>query len=423
MKLPIRKYIVILTLFLILVLLFIQVRWIIYSIQFQEKAFQKSVELALDKTITELYNNEQVSTMMQKCLNCESGKYKIQLDKNGIWERIRKAIDKELKLFEIDLEYDVHIIESEADRKKIIGDIKKGRYYSQCLGKVIKQTGYELVVLFPSRTKYFLMNSGLMFLSSILLIVLLMVSIGYLLILYKRELHLAQRTRDLIDNISHEFKTPLSSISLAANMIRKKRYSNEDKLKQYAEMIFKENKKLHRQVESLLHLAAIERNEFDYNKEEIDIHTVIEDAIETVEMFLAEKEGSIKLNFEASQPVVFADKMHLSNVFVNLLSNAIKYSKEKPEIIISTSSEEKKIAVRVKDKGIGISSKYVKFIFEKYYRVPTGNIHNIKGFGIGLSYVKRVVEAHSGKVETESVDGEGSTFKVELPICKLLNGK
>ncbi|MCK5731375.1 MAG: HAMP domain-containing histidine kinase, partial [Draconibacterium sp.] len=280
------------------------------------------------------------------------------------------------------------------------------------------QSGYELVVLFPSRTKFFLEKTGLMFLSSVLLIFLLIVSISYLLRLYRRELRIAEHTKELLNNVSHEFKTPLSSIALASNMIRKRRYSDDKKLENYADLIFKENKKLQHLVESLLHLAAIERNEFDYTKGKLNINEIIDDAISTVEMILFEKGGKIDVKFDASNSEIIADKLHFANVIVNLLSNAIKYSNESPKIKITTKIIEGRLLIEVEDNGIGIALKYQKYIFDKYYRVPTGDVHNIKGFGIGLAYVKKVVEAHDGNIELESELNKGTIMKIWLPLFK-----
>ena len=413
-----RKNIVIITILLILGLLVIQVKWIVYSIDFQNTVFKKSISLALDETIDKLTQNKRMCSLIKECVNCDTVQLESQLLSTGVWDMIHESIDKELKAYDINLEYDLCIIDTNNDsmQKKVKEKtLKKGLYYSQCIRDITSKAGYELVVIFPSRTLFLLENVGFMFLASIVLILLIIVSFFYLLKLYKVELRLVEHTKELINNVSHEFKTPLSSISLASGMIRKGRYANEEKLKEYATLIFKENKKLQKQVESLLHLAAIERNEFEYEKEKLGINDIIEEAYQTIEMLLVEKDGKITIQKDGQDALLMADKLHLSNALVNLLSNAIKYSKEKPEIAIVASSDTNKIRVKVEDKGIGIPQKYLKYIFDKYYRVPTGDIHNIKGFGIGLSYVKKVVAAHGGEVKVESVLGEGSVFTIILP--------
>lgn len=417
MKITIRKYILGFTLLVIFALLTTQVRWIVYSINFQKKVFQKSITLALTQTISNLTENKKFCSMIQQCVACDTIQLETQLTSAGVWQNIHEAIDEELLSYEIDLEYDLFILESGSQSlKDIEKEIQKGKYYSQCLHEIIGKTGYELVVRFPSRTKFFLEKTGLMFLASLILIFLLIVSILYLLKLYRQELRIAEHTKELLNNVSHEFKTPLSSIALASNMIRKKRYSNSEKLDNYADLIFKENKKLQHLVESLLHLAAIERNEFDYVKEKVIVDEILNDAISSVEIILIEKGGKIESKLNAANAKVLVDKLHFSNAIVNLLSNAIKYSKEDLFIELTTQLTKDGIIIEVKDNGIGIPAKYQKYIFEKYYRVPTGDIHNIKGFGIGLAYVKKVIEAHDGRVEVESVVNKGSIFRVLLPL-------
>lgn len=417
MKAIVRKYVVAITLVIVFALLATQVRWIVYSIKFQEKVFQKSVTLALNETFSNLTANKPLCNMMQQCMDCDSVKLEIQLSSAGIWQKIHDAIDAELKLYDIYLDYDLFILETASEEVKAIeSELEKGSYYTRCLGTLIGQSGYVLVVKFPSRTKFFLEKTGLMFLASVVLIFLLIVALSYLLRLYKRELRIAEHTKELLNNVSHEFKTPLSSIALASNMIRKKRYANEEKLGSYAELISKENKKLQHLVESLLHLAAIERDEFDYTKEPLSLNEVIEDGISTFEMILQDQDGKITTELNASKPFVFGDKLHLTNVLVNLISNSIKYTVERPEIVIQTKNSNENVLLLIRDNGIGISPKYQKYIFDKYYRVPTGDVHNAKGFGIGLAYVKKVVEAHGGSVHVESSEDGGTTFTLSLPF-------
>uniref|UniRef100_UPI0032174188 sensor histidine kinase n=1 Tax=uncultured Draconibacterium sp. TaxID=1573823 RepID=UPI0032174188 len=422
MKGIIQKYILAFTLVVIFALLATQVRWIVYSISFQEKVFQKSVTLALNQTFSNLKANKPFCSMMKECVACDSVRLEAQLTSTGVWEKIHHAIDKELESYDIFLEYDLLILKTGSHELKAIEKkLDKGLYYSKDLGKLIGQAGYELVVEFPSRTRFFLEKTGLMFLASVLLIFLMILALWYLQRLYKQELRIAEHTKELLNNVSHEFKTPLSSIALASNMIRKKRYANEEKLENYANLISKENRKLQHLVESLLHLAAIERDEFDYSKEPQNIHDIINDSVSTFEMIVQDRNGKITVNRNADKALVYADRLHLTNVFVNLLSNAIKYSKEAPEIVVQTLSSSETISVSVSDNGIGIPHKYQKYIFEKYYRVPTGNVHNVKGFGIGLAYVKKVVEAHDGNITLESDEKTGTVFTLSLPLLSEQN--
>jgi two-component system phosphate regulon sensor histidine kinase PhoR len=422
MKRVVRKYILGFTLLVIFALLATQILWVVSSIQFQEKVFHKSVTLALNETISNLTENKPLCNMMKACVACDTVQLDDQLTSAGVWDKIHDAIDKELISYDIYIDYDLYILETGSEELTAIhNELDKGTYYSRCLGKILGQTGYQLVIKFPSRTKFLLVKTGLMFLASILFIFLLILALWYILRLYKQELRIAEHTKELLNNVSHEFKTPLSSIALASNMIRKKRYANEGKLENYAELIFKENKKLQHLVESLLHLAAIERDEFDYSKKMLDVKDLINEAVSTFEMIIQELDGKIEIVHSASHSFVYGDELHLTNVLVNLISNSIKYSKESPDIVIRTQNNDDAILVSVSDKGIGIPVKYHKYIFDKYYRVPTGDVHNAKGFGIGLAYVKRVVDAHGGSVSVESTVDSGTTLTILLPLLSKKN--
>jgi two-component system phosphate regulon sensor histidine kinase PhoR len=415
-----RKYTFLLALLIILALLATQIKWIVYSIRFQDKVFEKSVELALSETMTNLTADKPLCNKVKACVDCDSIRLKAQLASSGVWQKIHDAIQNELESYDIDLDFEMYILEDGSEELKVIkAEYNNGLYYSRCMGGIIGQTGYQLVVEFPSRTRFFFATAGTMFLGSVILIFLLILSLLYLLRIYNREIRIAKHTKELLNNVSHEFKTPLSSIALASNMIRKKRYGeDEQKLTSYAELISKENRKLQNLVESLLRLEAVERNEFDYNKEETAIEDVVKEAASTCEMLLNERSGRISYDFEAGNTPVFIDRLHFINVFVNLLSNAIKYSKRNPAVEIVTRTENHSLVIWVKDNGIGIPVKFQKYIFDKYYRVPTGDVHNAKGFGIGLAYVKQIVEAHNGTIVVESTSDEGTVFRIQLPLEK-----
>lgn len=410
-----KNYITIFTLVFIILLLLIQIRWIIHSVRFQEKVFQNTVTLALNQTINNLTENKRVCSMMKECIACDSLKPEAQLTSAGVIEKIKETIDEELATYGIMLEYDLTIqkkgVDTSATKQR---ELRKGVYYSRCLEGMLQTSDYELVVRFPGRSKFLFAGTGLMFSSSVILILLIILSVLYLLRLYQKELRLSENTRELINNISHEFITPISSIGLAANLIRKNKAEQPEKLQEYATLIFKENKKLQKQVEGLLDLAAIEHNDFVYKTELIDVNILVADSLTSVELLIAEVGAKVTTDLQASGKVL-ADRAHMINVMGNLLSNAMKYSKGIPEIFILTRNTRSGVVIEVKDKGTGIPAKYLKYIFQKYYRVPTGDVHNIKGFGIGLSYVKKIVEAFGGSVEVESVLGEGSKFSIFLP--------
>jgi two-component system, OmpR family, phosphate regulon sensor histidine kinase PhoR len=418
MKKSLRKYLVWITLILLVVLLFFQVRWMVYSIRFQEKVFQNSINLALDKTIAGLNNDQYVCNLMRDCMRCDTTNLDDQLLSHGIWEKIHASIDTELEVYNIKLDYDLFITQDRQDTLSsgYFGNIHRAVYYTQSLREVMQANGYELVVRTPGRGHFLPPEAVTMLGSSILLILLIFISIIQMVRLYRNELQLVENIKELINNVTHEFKTPMSSIALASNLIKKGRYNdNPEKLQEYAGLIFKENQKLQRQVEGLLDLAAIEWDEFEYQKVLVGLNELVNDAAHTIHLLVEEKGGKLNMELIAENDNILADKMHITNAIVNLLTNAVKYSNGEPEITLHTYNHGSDIVLEVRDNGMGIPGKYHRFIFDKYYRVPTGDVHNIKGFGIGLSYVKSVVEAHKGRVQVESEPGKGSIFTVTLP--------
>ena len=181
-------------------------------------------------------------------------------------------------------------------------------------------------------------------------------------------------------------------------------------------MIRDENKRMHGQVENVLRISKLEKNQLDVTKEQVDIHDIIEDAIMHVNLLVADKEGYIKTKLNASLTEVLANQSHFTNVFVNVIDNAIKYSDRAPRITVLTENTDKFIIIKIKDKGIGMSKNVQKNIFKKFYREETGNIHNVKGHGLGLSYVKKIIEIHQGEIYVESEKGMGSTFTIKIPL-------
>jgi two-component system phosphate regulon sensor histidine kinase PhoR len=216
--------------------------------------------------------------------------------------------------------------------------------------------------------------------------------------------------------MTHEFKTPIATISLAADSIVSPMViGSKEKIERFSNIIKQENKRMLSQVEKVLQMALIDKKEFALKISDVDMHILIEQAIENVNLQVQRRGGHIKMQLEADQHVIQGDATHLSNVIHNLLDNANKYSPEAPEIYVQTRNAQGGLEVIVHDKGIGMTKEARKQIFEKFYRVPTGNLHDVKGFGLGLSYVKAITDAHQGQIIVESEPGKGSSFTVFLP--------
>ncbi|ACU64471.1 sensor histidine kinase [Chitinophaga pinensis] len=227
---------------------------------------------------------------------------------------------------------------------------------------------------------------------------------------------LSEIKSDFINNMTHELKTPLATISLAIDAIgNEKVMDNRDKIRYFSGIIKEENKRMNKQVESILQSALLEKNEIGLNLQVTDVHDVISSTVENLQLQLDAKQGHAELRLDAINPIIKADDVHFSNVIFNLLDNAIKYSKENLEVVISTHNTRKSLIITIADNGIGMSRDTISRIFEKFYRAHTGNVHNVKGFGLGLSYVKAIVDAHKGKIKVESTMGKGSKFTLEFP--------
>ena len=227
---------------------------------------------------------------------------------------------------------------------------------------------------------------------------------------------LSEIKSDFINNMTHELKTPLATISLAVDALKNEKVQNDKtKLNYFTGIIKEENKRMNRHVESILQAAVQERQEMKLNTSEVHVHDIINKTLENYALQLEEKKGIVELKLNAQSDLALVDEVHFTNMFSNLIDNAIKYSNENVVIKVSTHSSSKHFLVSVQDNGIGMSRESVKHIFEKFYRAHTGNVHNIKGLGLGMSYVKMVIDAHKGKIKVDSTLGKGTTFVVEIP--------
>jgi two-component system phosphate regulon sensor histidine kinase PhoR len=259
-------------------------------------------------------------------------------------------------------------------------------------------------------------SSGLI-LPSVILILLLIALFTYIIYIINRQKRLAELKNDFINNLTHEFNTPLFSIGLTSNLLfRSEPVQQSEKLKGYVELITTEKNRLQTQVDKILRLSAVESDSMMMENVKTDIDDII---LQNMAVFLpvvSERGGSISFNAGAEDHIVWGDQVHLFNAISNLIDNAIKYSKDIPEVIIETDNAENELVISIRDKGIGMNESDLQMIFNKFYRVKKGDRHDVKGFGIGLSYVKKIVELHIGSIEAKSRPEEGSVFKIHLPV-------
>lgn len=227
---------------------------------------------------------------------------------------------------------------------------------------------------------------------------------------------LSETKTDFINNMTHELKTPISTISLSSeNLLNKELVKDPEKVTRYAGIIYKENKRLEKQVEQVLKVAKLDKQKLKIEKESTNLQELIAETVQHFNLSLEQNKGIIKFQFSEENPKVKVDVVHFSNILFNLIDNAIKYCDKTPSITITTSVNSKFYQIEVKDNGIGIKKDVQKYIFDKFYRIPTGNVHDVKGFGLGLYYVKLVIEAHNGKIQLKSQPGKGSSFLISIP--------
>ncbi|UKM63602.2 HAMP domain-containing histidine kinase [Flavobacteriaceae bacterium GSB9] len=276
---------------------------------------------------------------------------------------------------------------------------------------------YRLLVNFPDDRKFIFSSIIGMILLSVVFTSIIILAYGSALMQLVKQRKISEIKTDFINNMTHEFKTPIATINLALDAIRNpKVIEDKDKVMRYLSMIKEENKRMHAQVENVLRISKLEKNELNISKDRVDLHELIEDAITHVELIVEDRQGYIKTFLDAEQSSVLANETHFTNVIVNMLDNAIKYSPDAPKIEVYTENVGNNIILKVKDHGSGMSKAAAKRVFEKFYREHTGNIHNVKGHGLGLAYVKRIVEDHQGHVSVESEKDKGSTFIIKLPL-------
>ena len=276
---------------------------------------------------------------------------------------------------------------------------------------------YKLLVTFPNKKKFLL--SDLVSITILSIVFTLIILIAYTSALNQliRQRQISEIKTDFINNMTHEFKTPIATINLALDAIKNpKIIDDKEKVFRYLEMIRDENKRMHAQVENVLRISKLEKKDLDIIKESNDIEDVINESIEHVNLILEDRKGTITNHFSASRTTALLNDVHFTNVIVNILENAIKYSPNVPKINIYTENVKDMVIVKIKDNGLGMSKVAQKRVFEKFYREHTGDIHNVKGHGLGLSYVKRIVEDHNGQIFVESEKGKGSTFIIKLPL-------
>ena len=274
----------------------------------------------------------------------------------------------------------------------------------------------SLFLIFPDQT-HDLLSSVFLLLPSLIITVLLVLCFGFCIMIIIKQKKLSAIKNDFINNMTHEFKTPIATISLAAQMLKDGAVNNSPStIDHIAGIIRDESKRLTFQVEKVLQTALFTETRMKLKLKNVNLNEVVENLVSKFSLRVEDKGGQLYCYLEADRDEVYADEVHITIVVSNLLDNAIKFCTKAPEISVYTRNKDNEIVISVIDNGIGIAAKEQKLIFERFYRVSTGNLHDVKGFGLGLSYVKTIVEAHGGHIEVESAEGKGSRFDIILPL-------
>ena len=356
-----------------------------------------------------------------------------QLDERINLEMLDKYLNRELTNRGIQTEYQYGVYSL---RKKAFV-IENGHYQVEQSGPQAIQAGYSslytspykvslfsadqdapgfLYVHFPDKTSVVWSSLWGNLLASVLFTGIILFCFAYTITVIFRQKKLSEMKTDFINNMTHEFKTPIATISLAADSITNPMIlGNESKIRRFADIIKQENRRMNSQVEKVLQMALLDKQDFKLNYAEVDMHQVITRAVENISLQVEKKDGTVSTDLSAANSMMEGDLTHLSNIINNLLDNANKYTPEKPEIQVNTRDVANGIEITVSDNGIGMSKEARKHIFDKFYRVSTGNLHDVKGFGLGLSYVKAMVVAHRGQIEVQSEPGKGSSFILTFP--------
>ncbi|MFO8129712.1 MAG: HAMP domain-containing sensor histidine kinase [Bacteroidales bacterium] len=293
--------------------------------------------------------------------------------------------------------------------------LQKGFAFTLFPSEISARPDY-LLIYFPNELRFIISQMWLMLSVSVILILIIILSFTYTVFTILKQKKLSEMKTDFINNMTHEFKTPISTISLTCQALKDKDVGkSEDLYQAYFNVIDEENSRLSTMAEKILQTAILDKGQLDLRKEALDVHKVIMDVVQKIGIQVEIKDGTIETGFSADPSLIHADKVHLTNVISNLLDNANKYTPQKPRIRVITKNAKNGILISIEDNGIGISKANQKKIFEKLYRVPSGDIHDFKGFGLGLSYVKAIVEAHGGEIGLESELRKGTKFDVFLP--------
>lgn len=399
----------------LLILLIIQINWIFQTAKIKEELFNDKANIVLSKTTAALYADEETCLKIEAYAEYNSSDIITELGEIEA-KKIDSLFSHYMAFYNFDIDYSFVI--SKPNRLKTNNNAPNyfNNIYNKSLDQFASKNQLELKLIFSDKKQFILAEMGPLFIASVLLIVLVLILFWRTTLSLLKEKKISEHTTDFLNNMTHEFKTPLTNIALASKMLAKgSNFEKKEKLKHYTEIILEENQKLSLQVEQMLGMTALERGEIPLQKIRLDFHQLTKSILKSIRLQIEDKKGVLDVDLEAANSMILADKIHLTNTLCSLIDNAIKYSTETIHLSIQTSNLGQNLCIKVSDKGIGIAPQYQKKVFDKFFRVPTGNLHQVKGFGLGLTYLKSIVALHQGSIELESKKGQGTTFTINLP--------
>lgn len=401
----------------LIIVLIIQVNWILRTAKIKEELFNEKANMVLARTAEALRSDKEACMNVEVgCIVDSTSEYSLELGKKAI-HNIDSLLVSYMKLYNFHIDYSFELIKPSLVSTNNLWGVKNNVYKTR-LEEAVSKNGLELKLIFPEKKQFIMAEMGTLFITSVILILVVLVMFWRTTLSLLKEKRISEHTTDFLNNMTHEFKTPLTNIALAGKLIIKEpNIKDEDKIKYYSGIMLEENEKLRLQVEQVLSMTALERGEIPLRKTELDFHKLMDECLKCMSVQIENRQGNLNLNLNANNFTVIGDKTHLTNALCNLIDNALKYSKDKPDIFIKTFSTDQNFVVIVADKGTGIEKEYQKKVFDKFFRVPTGNIHDVKGFGLGLAYVKRIIELHGGTVDLQSEMSKGTTFTITLPYA------
>lgn len=406
----------------IIAIVVVQTYWITKSWQLNEKEFHQKVILSLSNVAEELANLSDGELPAEDLIKrVDPNYYIVNVNNSFRAEILEFLLKKEFNESALNEDFEYGIYDCETNK------MVRGKYVAlssqiettKPLTKELKTDDnfvYYFGVRFPDNDRYIMDNMALPIVFSALLF-LAVIFFVYSISIILRQKRLSEMQKDFINNMTHEFKTPISTINISANVLLKTPVIQESKrLQQYAAIIKEQNNRLNKQVEKVLQFARIEKKDFRLKLETLEMNELLQNIAYSVEMRVEELHGEFNLSLCKEPVTVEADRLHLTNILHNLMDNAIKYSEDHVVIGLSAKRVGNSVAICISDKGIGIPKEYQKKIFKKFFRIPTGNVHNVKGFGLGLFYVRNICKKHGWKLKLESEPNEGTEITITIPI-------